>query len=138
MSIISKVQNLLDKVLLPHGVLSHHLRRVEVDNIEGSDIPVNKNEYVVYRIVSNKGRSYGDGMAQLKQVYVDVNYYYLYDKNDNNFKAVEERLKEIKKYFSSSQDFKIANGLSDINDFDNPYRGVNIEFLYIGRNKDGW
>ena len=35
MGVRQTVQAKLDKVLLPYGILSHHIRRVEVDKISG-------------------------------------------------------------------------------------------------------
>ena len=52
MNVINTVQETLDRVLLPYGVVSNHLRRVEVDKIENSDVTVNKDEYVVFRVIS--------------------------------------------------------------------------------------
>ena len=67
MDIRTLTQQILDSVLLNDGILSHHIRRVEVDEIKHATkkIAVNKDEYVVYRVVSNKGRCYGDGKLLL-------------------------------------------------------------------------
>ena len=135
MSVRQTVQAKLDKVLLPYGILSHHIRRVEVDKINGSTVKVNKDEYVVYRVVSSKGGAHGDGRAQIVRYYVDVNYYY--EKTDARFADAENRIKRIIAEFKSDRHFCIANGESDIYDIDNPYRGINVEFLYVEAVKRG-
>ena len=80
-------QKILDGVLLPDGIMAHHLRRIEVDEIKRANkkIAINKDEYVVYRVVSSRNRAYGDGAAKLQQIYIDINYYYACDKNDKRF-----------------------------------------------------
>lgn len=127
-------QKALDRILLPDGIMSHHLRRIEVDEIKhgSKKISINQDEYVVYRIVSSRNRSYGDGEAKLQQIYIDINYYYSFDKNDKRFKDAAERIKTIQSTFLADARFKLANGQSDIDDLDNPYRGINIEFMFIG------
>lgn len=132
MNIRTIVQSKLDNVLLPQGILSHHIRRVKTDIISGGDISVNNNEYVVFRVVSSKRRTFGDGRAKLVQHYIDVNYYYSYDKTESRYDDVETRVKNIINEFLSDKRFRLANDQSDIYDLDNPYRGINIEFLYIG------
>ena len=54
MDVRTVIQKILDDTLLPYGVLSNHLRRVDADYIENSDVAVNKDEYVVFRVVSNR------------------------------------------------------------------------------------
>lgn len=139
MDIRTLTQQKLDSVLLNDGILSHHIRRVEVDEIKYSTkkITVNKDEYVVYRVVSNKGRCYGDGKAQLQQYYIDVNYYYSFDKNSKRFKDADKRIKKITQTFLADSRFRLANGQSDLYDLDSPYRGINIEFLFVGANDNG-
>lgn len=132
MNIRTITQTKLDKVLLPDGVTSHHLRRVDVDKIGDGKVKVNKNEYAVYRVISSRDGGYGDGNAQLTRYYVDVNYYYSYEKTDARFLDADKRIKAIIKEFLSDKRFRLANGQSDIYDFDNPYRGINVEFLFIG------
>ena len=65
-------------------------------------------------------------------MYIDVNYYYLYEKHDPRYSGVDERLKAIKRAVLQDPHFALANDESDIPDSNNPYRGVNIEFVYIG------
>lgn len=139
MDIRTITQQKLDSVLLDYGILSHHIRRVEVDEIKHSTkkISVNKDEYVVYRIVSNKGRCYGNGKAQLQQYYIDVNYYYSFDKNSKRFNDADNRIKKIIQSFLADSRFRLANGQSDLYDLDNPYRGINVEFLFVGVNDNG-
>lgn len=139
MDIRTLTQQILDSVLLNDGILSHHIRRVEVDEIKHATkkIAVNKDEYVVYRVVSNKGCCYGDGKAKLQQYYIDVNYYYSFDKNSKRFKDADKRIKKITQTFLADSRFRLANGQSDLYDLDNPYRGINIEFLFVGVNDNG-
>ena len=75
MNVTAIMQKILDETLLPFGVLSNHLRRVEADNIANSQVKINGDEYVVYKIVSNRPKTYGDGKAKTRRVYIDVNYY---------------------------------------------------------------
>lgn len=140
MGVLGIVQQKLDTLLLPDGVLSHHLRRVKVEKINGNKTPVNNDEYVVYRLVSTKNTAYGDGRARLVRQYVDINYYYSYEKTDARYKDAERRIKAIKMAFLSDPRFRLANGENDIYDSDNPYRGINVEFLFVGvieNGKDG-
>lgn len=132
MNVTAIMQKILDDTLLPFGVLSNHLRRVKADKIANSQVKVNDDEYVVYKIVSNRPKTYGDGKPKTRRVYVDVNYYYLYEKTDPRYSGVDERLKAIKRAVLQDPHFAIANDESDIPDSNNPYRGVNIEFVYIG------
>ena len=97
MNVTAIMQQILDETLLPFGVLSNHLRRVEADNIANSQVKVNGDEYVVYKIVSNRPKTYGDGKAKTRRVYIDVNYYYLYEKTDPRYSGIDERLKAIKR-----------------------------------------
>lgn len=126
------LQQALDRALLPYGVLSHHLRRVETGYIENSDVKVNQDEYVVFRVVSNRPHTYGDGAQTLSRVYIDVNYYYSYEKTDARFADVLTRLQAVKREVLCDKHFRLVNDAADISDVDNPYRGVNVEFVYIG------
>ncbi|MBD5086694.1 MAG: hypothetical protein HDT32_05020 [Clostridiales bacterium] len=131
MSVKNIVQEILDNTLLQHGVLSHHLRHVKTDAIQGLDVKINDNEYVVYRSVSNGNGVYGDGRKEIGRKYVDVNYYYKYEKDDTRYSEVERRVEDIKKAFLASKRFLLKNDASDIYDIDNPYRGINVEFLFV-------
>ena len=108
MDVRTVIQKILDDTLLPYGVLSNHLRRVDADYIENSDVAVNKDEYVVFRVVSNRPHTFGDGACTLSRVYIDV-----------------------KNAVLSNKRFRLANDASDIADIDNPYRGLNVEFVYF-------
>lgn len=132
MDIRGLIQKTLDGVLLPDGILSHHLRRADAETVAHSNVKVSKDEYVVYRVVSGKGGGYGDGAAQLVRRYIDINYYYSYDKSDVRFKAADKRIKAIIAALKKDKRFRLVNDQSDIYDLDNPYRGINIEFLYVG------
>ena len=134
MDVMTTTQSKLDKILIPYGITSHHLRRVEVDCIErdGEIIEVNKDEYVIFRIISSPPGKFGDGKLLTSRTYVDINYYYSYEKNDSRVKEVKTRIDAIIKEFTSDIMIRLANGQRDITDIDNPYRGINVEFLFIG------
>lgn len=137
MDVITTIQKALDRVLLPFGVVSSHLRRVKVDKIENSDVTVNKSEYVVFRVISNRPRKYGDGVQMLSRVYVDVNYYYSYEKTDPRVTDAESRLQAAKREILRDKHFRVANDVTPLPDVDNPYRGFNVEFAYIGVSDNG-
>ena len=139
MSVIDITQSKLDKILLPHGITSHHIRRVDVDSIvlNGEEIPVNKDEYVVYRLISSPPGAFGDGKALTTRRRIDVNYYYSYEKTDSRYAEVEQRIKDIIKEFTTDTMIRLANGQSDIYDLDNPYRGINVEFSFSEVVTDG-
>lgn len=132
MDVLTILQQALDRALLPYGVLSHHLRRVETDYIENYGVKVNQDEYVVFRVVSNRPNAYADGVQTLSRVYVDVNYYYSYEKTDTRFTDAESRLQAVKREVLRDKRFRLVNDTTDIADVDNPYRGLNVEFAYIG------
>lgn len=131
MDVRTVIQKILDDTLLPYGVLSNHLRRVDADYIENSDVAVNKDEYVVFRVVSNRPHTFGDGACTLSRVYIDVNYYYSYEKTDPRYTDAQARLQAVKNAVLSNKRFRLANDASDIADIDNPYRGLNVEFAYF-------
>lgn len=132
MSVIDITQSKLDEILLPYGITSHHIRRTDVDTIvvNGEKIAVNKNEYVVFRLISSPPGAYGDGNLLTTRRRIDINYYYSYDKTDSRYSEVEERVREIIKEFTTDTMIRLANGQSDIYDLDNPYRGINVEFSF--------
>ena len=131
MDVRTVIQEILDNTLLPYGVLSNPLRRIETDYIENSDVAVNKDEYVVFRVVSDRPHTYGDGVCTLSRVYIDVNYYYSYEKTDPRYTDVQNRLQAVKRAILSDKRFRLANDAADIADIDNPYRGLNVEFVYF-------
>lgn len=132
MSVIDITQSKLDEILLPYGITSHHIRRTDVDTIvvNGEKIAVNKNEYVVFRLISSPPGAYGDGNLLTTRRRIDINYYYSYDKTDSRYSDVEKRVREIIKEFTKDTMIRLANGQSDIYDLDNPYRGINVEFSF--------
>lgn len=132
MTVKEIAQSILDRVLLPDGITSHHLRRVEVDKIGVGSIPVNHDEYVVFSRVTGKGSAHGDGKAQLMRTYLDVNYYYAYEKDGERFDEVERRIKKVIGAFLADRRFLLVNGERDLPETDNPYRGINVEFLFVG------
>ena len=131
MTVRETVQETLDRLLLPHGILSHHLKRVEADQIGDGSIPINNDEYCVFRIVSSRQGSFGDGRSQLVRSYIDINYYYTYEKTDVRFTDAEARIGSIIKEFLKDPRFRIANGQSDLYEADSVFRGINVEFLFL-------
>ena len=54
-----------------------------------------------------------------------------YDKDDAQYNVVVKRVKDVIKAFVADKHFRLKNAESDIADIDNPYRGINVEFLYL-------
>ena len=80
---------------------------------------------------SSVKKIFGDGKAHACRRYIDVNYYYNYDKDDAQYNVVVKRVKDVIKAFVADKHFRLKNAESDIADIDNPYRGINVEFLYL-------
>ena len=131
MSISNKIQTILDSVLLQYGILSSHQRRIHVNEIENSNTQVNQDEYVVYRIVSTKSRFFGDGKKQALQTNIDINYFYRFDKNSNTVDNALDRIHLISKTFDNLNECRIINGLNELYDLDNDFRGFNIEVALL-------
>jgi hypothetical protein len=131
MDIIQIVQQKLDNVLYRDGILSHHIRRVDVEAVGDGSVAINTDAYVVFRIVSNNPRRYGDGKLYYNKIYVDVNYYYKYEKTDTTTRDVMKRIEAIKAEFLKDPLCRLANDVTDIPDVENPYRGFNIEFMFF-------
>ncbi|MBS6561980.1 MAG: hypothetical protein KH328_01370 [Staphylococcus sp.] len=131
MSILNKIQTILDSVLLQYGILSSHQRRIHVNEIENSNTQVNQDEYVVYRIVSTKSRFFGDGKKQALQTNIDINYFYRFDKNSNTVDNALDRIHLISKTFDNLNECRIINGLNELYDLDNDFRGFNIEVALL-------
>lgn len=131
MSILNKIQTILDSVLLQYGILSSHQRRIHVNEIENSNTQVNQDEYVVYRIVSTKSRFFGDGKKQALQTNIDINYFYRFDKNSNTVDNALDRIHIISKTFENLNEWRIINGLNELYDLDNDFRGFNIEVALL-------
>lgn len=131
MNAINKIQTILDSVLLQYGILSSHQRRIHVNEIENSNIQVNQDEYVVYRIVSTKARFFGNGKKQALQTNIDINYFYRFDKNSNTVDKALDRINLIRKTFENTDEWRIINGLNELYDLDNDFRGFNLEISLI-------
>lgn len=131
MNAINKIQTILDSVLLKNGILSSHQRRIQVNEIENYNIQVNQDEYVVYRIVSTKARFFGDGKKQALQTNIDINYFYRFDKNSNTVDKALDRIHLISKTFESLNEWRIINGLNELYDLDNDFRGFNLEVALL-------
>lgn len=131
MNAINKIQTILDSVLLKNGILSSHQRRIQVNEIENYNIQVNQDEYVVYRIVSTKSRFFGDGKKRALQTNIDINYFYRFDKNSNTVDKALDRIHLISKTFESLNEWRIINGLNELYDLDNDFRGFNLEVALL-------
>lgn len=124
--LLTKVQTLLDGVMLKYGITSHHNRKATVDMVATKNKLIEV--YIVYKIPSSYVKVYGDGKSLLHHYTIDVNLYY-------DFKMVkkldcDKYIKEIKEKMLSTG-FKIKRGESELYDLDNPYQGVNLEFSYV-------
>lgn len=118
------VQTLLDSQLMNnYDIPAYHLKRGSAEDTEG---------YIVYRIVSDNSKVWGDGVSLLSRVSVDINYYYPYSGAADIEKA-ENIIKIIKQTFLANG-WYVRNGQSDLpNEFDG-YKGINMEFAYTGVN----
>lgn len=134
MNIRQSVQLILDNTLLKYGILSSHIRRVISDKIPGTQIKVNNDAYVVYRIATTNKKLFGDGRNLSTQTVLDINYYYNYDKNASTVDEAIEIIEEISNAFSSLDTWKVISGPNDIYDIDNNFRGFNIEVRYTRMN----
>lgn len=127
------VQKLLDGALLQDGIISQNLRHEDVDSIKDSKVKINKDEYVVYRVISSSNRVYGDGEGIIMQYRIDVNYYYKANKTfEKNRRSANDRAKQIQSAILSDKNFRLYVGQNDIYDLDNPFRGINMQFTYYG------
>lgn len=124
-------QEILDAVLLKYGIMSHHIKRVEVDSIAGGGT-INNDEYVVYRVISTPPKTRGDGADIIRNCNVDINYYYKYNRRANDTRAGVKRMDEIEAAFRNHPNCRIANGQSDLYDTDAGFRGINIEVRFWG------
>lgn len=122
-------QEILDGAMLKYGIMSHHIKRVDVDKIVGGG-KINEDEYVVYRVINTPTKTHGDGCVIIKSQNVDVNYYYKYNRNAGDTRAGVVRMNEIEAAFRSHPHCKIANGQSDLYDTDGGFRGINIEVRF--------
>lgn len=136
MTVKEITQSILDRVLLPEGITSHHLRRIEVDRIGDGSVPVNREEYVVFRRISTGKGIYGDGRELIPRRYIDVNYYYSHEKSSSDSDRVDARIKSIIKEFRKDSRFRLVNGPRDIEDAESAFRGIHLEFLFLGEEPD--
>jgi hypothetical protein len=125
MKALQEVQIILDRCLLPHGILSGHIRRNNADVILGGG-KINKDAYVTYRASPSGNSVYGNGKPILRRVIFDVNYYYK-NENNSNAEAVKAAAKatEIEKAFEAAG-WTVLSGLSDLYDNDTGFEGFNI------------
>ncbi len=127
---LKEIQKILDTCLLPHGILSHPLRRADVDvRADGGVIDYGK--YVIYRRVTSGGRVYGDGKKQLGITTYDVNLYYAKGLDDAEIIRVSEIMLEIEKAFTAAG-WYILNGQNDLYDVEIGQNGLNIEVAKLG------
>lgn len=121
--LLSKIQKLLDQALYQEGITSHHLRKTKL-NLDKEKVDA----YVVYKIPSSYPSTFGDGKELLHRYRVDINLYY---SEQVTLNQCNKYIVLIKKTFIQNG-FIFTNGPSELFDLDNPYRGFNLEFLYIG------
>lgn len=130
MEALKEIQQILDGCLLSRGILSHHMRRRPVNEIAGGGKACD-DKYVVYRIVTQRGRVYGDGKRLLSRVSFDVNFYYKDTSKNSDAVAAAAIVKEIEAAFVAANWF-IVNGQTDLYDIDNAQKGINIEVARNG------
>ncbi len=126
MKLYSKIQEVLDNALYhKYNVKSFHLRKVETED---------KTEcYVVYSLVSTVNY-FGDGNPILNKYSIDVNFYY--ERNQVSDDIVSTILSAIKKALKEVG-FIIRTGEHDIYDSMGDFKGLNLEFIYVGA-PDEW
>lgn len=129
MEALKEIQQILDGCLLGRGILSHHIRRRSVDEVKGGGKVCN-DKYVVYRIVSNRGRVYGDGKPILNRVSFDINFYYDNESNTDAISAAKI-VSEIEAAFVTRGWF-VVNGQTDLYDTGDKQKGINIEVARNG------
>lgn len=125
--VITEAQKILDAHLLPYGVTSHHLKRVEVDRIRDREVAVSSDEYVVYRLVSARRGAFGDGKAGIVRQTLDVHYYH----RGLSRGLVQTRVQGILGAFLADRRFHLVNGPFDLYESDSAYAGVGIELSFL-------
>lgn len=120
--LLSKIQKILDDSLYPN-ITSHYQRKEKID-FDSSKTDA----YIVYKIPSSYPSNFGDGKEILHRYRIDINLYY---SESVSMKKCTEFISIIKNAFMQER-FIFSNGPSDLYDLDNPYRGINLEFLYVG------
>lgn len=120
--LLSRIQKILDDSLYPN-ITSHYQRKEKIDFD-----PSKKDAYIVYKIPSSYPSNFGDGKEILHRYRIDINLYY---SESVSMKKCTEFISIIKNAFMQER-FILSNGPSDLYDLDNPYRGINLEFLYVG------
>ncbi len=120
--LLSRIQKILDDSLYPN-ITSHYQRKEKIDFD-----PSKTDAYIVYKIPSSYPSNFGDGKEILHRYRIDINLYY---SESVSMKKCTEFISIIKNAFMQER-FILSNGPSDLYDLDNPYRGINLEFLYVG------
>lgn len=128
MNVREQIQKILDDLLLPLGILSHHIRRPKVDKL-ASGGKINNDVFIVYRVVSSGIRVYGGGQSRLQRTTFDINYYYRYTDSNSDSIAAAAQMRSIEAAFKSSG-WHVINGQSDLYDNEVDFRGINIEVAY--------
>ena len=119
--LLSQIQKILDASLYPN-VTSHHHRKEKIDFD-----PSKTDAYIVYKIPSSYPSNFGDGKELLHRYRIDINLYY--SENVSTDKCAEF-ISIIKNAFVKDG-FILSNGPQELYDLDNPYRGVNLEFINV-------
>lgn len=125
--VITEVQRILDAHLLPHGVTSHHRKRMEVDRIGDGGVAISEDEYVVYHLVSARRGAFGDGKAGIVRQTLDVHYYH----RRLSRERVRTRVQGILGAFLGDRRFHLVNGPFDLYEPDGAYTGVGIELSFL-------
>lgn len=125
MKALQEIQIILDRCLLPRGILSGHIRRNTATAIVGGG-KINNDAYVTYRAAPPGNKVYGNGIPILRRAIFNVNYYYATE-NNSNVEAVEAAtvVDEIQKAFREAGWF-ITSGIMDLYDNDTGFEGFNI------------
>lgn len=121
MKLYSKIQEALDNALYEkYNVKSFHLRKVETEDKTDS--------YVIYSLVSTVNY-FGDGEPILNKYSIDVNLYY--ERNQVSDDKVSTILSTIKQALKEAG-FIVRTGEHDIYDSMGDFKGINLEFIYVG------
>ncbi|MDR1093449.1 MAG: hypothetical protein LBL66_04800 [Clostridiales bacterium] len=126
MKALQEIQTVLDRCLLPLGILSGHIRRNNGD-ARAAGGAIDKDAYATYRMASSENRVYGNGKPLLRRVVFDVNYYYKNEDNNNAEAVAAAGVADgIEKAFKAAG-WSVVGGLADLYDSDTGFLGFNIE-----------
>lgn len=130
MTVLEKMQKLLDECLLEDGILSYHQRRINSQEIINSDVRINPDIYIVYKMLSGES-VYGDGVGQANKKGFEINFYYRFDQNSQTTYKALKYLEKLLNHVKKQKLWLIKNDVNDIYDLENNYRGFNFELETI-------